>query len=78
LADWHPISLAVQTGPNEWTIRNPRSTDYALGRIHRIEFGLYREVWFRAAVLEHEQPRVLRLLTHRRRGGGRHLEAPAG
>jgi hypothetical protein len=57
--DWHPITLAVQTGPNEWALRNPRSTDFALGRIHRIEFGLYREVWFRAAVLVDGAPKIL-------------------
>ncbi|MFC0678288.1 hypothetical protein ACFFGH_10595 [Lysobacter korlensis] len=59
MADWHPISLAVLTGPNTWLVRNPRSTDHALGRIDRLEFGLFREVWFRAAVHDGQGPHVL-------------------
>lgn len=51
MADWHPLSLLAQTGPNEWTMRSTRSVDVSLGKVQRIEFGLFREVWFRATVL---------------------------
>jgi hypothetical protein len=57
--EWHPVSLLAQTGPNEWTMRSTRSVDTSLGKVHRIEFGLYREVWFRATVTNAGGPRVL-------------------
>ncbi|MFC0678137.1 hypothetical protein ACFFGH_09825 [Lysobacter korlensis] len=59
MPEWHPVSLLQQTGPNEWTMRSTRSMDTSLGRVHRIEFGLFREVWFRATVTGDGGPEVI-------------------
>jgi hypothetical protein len=52
LVDWHPIREVKQTGPNEWQLFTARSTDSPKGIILRVEFGLFREVWFRAVLCE--------------------------
>ena len=54
MVDWHPIQAAKQCGPNEWEVWSGRTTDSPKGVIRRIEFGLFREVWFRAVVTEGE------------------------
>lgn len=59
MPEWHPVSLLTQTGPNEWTMRSTRSVDVSLGKVQRIEFGLFREVWFRASVNRDGRPAVL-------------------
>ena len=49
--EWHPIQAARQSGPNEWGIWSGRSSDHPKGIILRVEFGFYREAWFRAVIV---------------------------